>query len=115
LLLELSHAQSISAACGALSPFDARREFPPLLARMLGFHQITGNHQSDWEAVFGDQPRCVNHNEARNRALRELALAVGLLKCGDHDGLGRLVVERYAADWRGPLAHYARAVLETGR
>ena len=114
LLLELSHVQSIAAACGAMSSFDTKREFPLLLARMLGFHQIAGNHQSDWETVFCDQPRCVNHNEARNRALRELALAVGLWKCGDHEGVARLVLDRYASDWRGPLAHHARAVLESG-
>jgi NADPH-dependent 2,4-dienoyl-CoA reductase/sulfur reductase-like enzyme len=114
LQLELSHAQSIAAVCSAMSSFDAKREFPPLLARMLGFHQIAGNHQSDWEAVFCDQPRCVNHNEARNRALRELALAVGLWKCGDHEGAARVVLDRYASDWRGPLAHHARAVLESG-
>jgi hypothetical protein len=111
LQVELSHAQSIAAACAALAPFDRDKEFPPLLARMLGFHQIAGNHQADWDAVFSDQPRCVNHNEARNRALRELALAVGLFRCGDQDGMARLVLERYAADWRGPLAHHARAAL----
>lgn len=111
LVVELSHAQSIAAACAAYANFDVGKEFPPLLARMLCFHQLSGNHQSDWDAVFSDQPRCVNHNEARNRALRELALAVGLWKCGDHNGAGLLVLERYARDWRGPLAHHARAVL----
>jgi hypothetical protein len=82
---------------------------------MLTFHQVTGNHQYDWDTVFSDQPRCVNHNEARSRALRELALAVGLWKCGDREGAARQVLERYASDWRGPLAHNARAVLESGR
>jgi hypothetical protein len=115
LQLELSHAQSVAAVCVAMKQFDLKKELPPLLARMLGFHQIAGNHQSNWDAVFSDQPRCVNHNEARNRALRELALAVGLWKCGDHEGVGRVVLDRYASDWRGPLAHHARAVLETGK
>jgi hypothetical protein len=111
LELELSHAQAVAAACAALAPFDRQGQFPPLLARMLQFHQVTGNHQSDWDSVLSDQPRCVNHNETRSRALRELALAVGLLRCGDCNGVGRRVVERYARDWRGPLAHHARSVL----
>jgi hypothetical protein len=115
LQLELSHAQAMAAACAALSRHDTQKTFPPLLARMLGFHQVTGNHQSDWNAVFSDQPRCVNHNEARNRALRELALAVGLFRCGDHNGMARQVLERYADDWRGPLAHHARSVLRSDK
>jgi hypothetical protein len=111
--VNLSHAQAISAACAALARFDAQRQFPPLLARLLTFHLVTGNHQTDWDAVFSDQPRAVNHNEARSRALRELALAVGLFACGDHDGAAGVVLERFARDWRGPLAHHARAALES--
>lgn len=112
LQLELSHAQAIAAACSALIEFDADKQFAPLLARMLLSDQVAGNHQSDWDAVFSDQPRSINYNESRNRALRELSLAAGLFKCGDLQGCARRVLLKYARDWRGPLAHHAKAVLE---
>jgi hypothetical protein len=115
LQLELSHAQAIAAACAAFAPYDTQAQCAPLLARLLGNDQVAGNHQSDWEAVFSDQPRCVNHNEARSRALRELALAAGLYGYGDHNGMAQRVLHRYARDWRGPLAHHARAVLAEGK
>jgi hypothetical protein len=48
----------------------------------------------------------------RNNSLRELILARVLYKCGDHQGLGRAILELYANDLRGPYARHARAVLD---
>ncbi len=47
----------------------------------------------------------------RSRQLRELVLARALVRCGDHNGLGRRILERYAMDLRGLYARHARAVL----
>ena len=107
---ELSHVQAVGAACAALAPHDRRGEFAPLLCRALTFHRVAGNHVCDWDAAFSNLPRAPNDNVARNRALRELTLAAALVACGDHEGHGRLVLERYADDWRGPLARYARRI-----
>ena len=48
----------------------------------------------------------------RSNALRELILARALFRCGDKDGLGRKILQEYAADLRGHFARHAQAVLE---
>jgi hypothetical protein len=53
----------------------------------------------------GVKPRC-------RRATRSI-WARGLYRCGDLDGIGKSVLERYAGDVRGHYARHARAVLGT--
>jgi hypothetical protein len=48
----------------------------------------------------------------RAEGLRELYLARALFRCGDHEGLGRKVLEEYAKGLRGHFARHAAAVLE---
>ena len=50
----------------------------------------------------------------RDFALRELALARALYRCGDQNGLGRQVLEAYTHDARGPFAIHAAAALAAG-
>jgi len=49
--------------------------------------------------------------EERTASLREIALARALLRCGDHQGLGRKILEQYRKDIRGLFARHADAVL----
>ena len=44
--------------------------------------------------------------------MTELNLARALLACGDHEGLARKTLEKYAADGRGVFAQNARAILQ---
>ena len=55
-----------------------------------------------------------NGNE-RNLALRELALARALYRCGDCDGVAAKVLRQYALDLRGVYALHATAVLKSGK
>ena len=55
-----------------------------------------------------------NGNE-RNMALRELALARALYRCGDYDGVAAKVLRQYALDLRGVYALHATAVLKSGK
>jgi hypothetical protein len=48
----------------------------------------------------------------RVEPLREIVLARALYRCGDHEGLGRRILEQYTQDLRGHLARHAKAVLE---
>ncbi len=48
---------------------------------------------------------------ARNRSLREIVLAAGLLRCGDHAGTARRTLRAYAEDVRGHYRRHALAVL----
>jgi hypothetical protein len=43
--------------------------------------------------------------------LREIVLARALYRCGDHQGLGRKILEEYRHDLRGLFARHASAVL----
>ena len=45
----------------------------------------------------------------RNRALKELFLAGALYRCGDQEGIGQSLLEKYAV---GLQAHYARFAYE---
>ena len=45
---------------------------------------------------------------------RDLALARVLYRLGDHEGLGRKILEQYARDVRGHYARHAQAVLKEG-
>jgi len=80
------------------------------LARMLqlpriGGHSITSLIQvSSWSDL-----------DQRNTALRELALARVLYRCGDYQGLGEATLKQYALDLRGIFALHATAVLKAGK
>lgn len=56
-----------------------------------------------------EQPGTID--QYRNHAVRELQLARALYLCGDHNGLGRQILEEYNEDLRGHFARHARAVL----
>ena len=43
-----------------------------------------------------------------------MVLARGLFRCGDHEGLGRAILERFAHDLRGLYSQHALAVLNRG-
>ncbi len=46
------------------------------------------------------------------KAYVELHAAAALFRCGDHEGLGRRILEGYVDDWRGILVRYAGYVLQ---
>ena len=46
--------------------------------------------------------------------LRDLALARVLYRLGDHEGIGKTILEQYARDVRGHYARHAQAVLKEG-
>jgi hypothetical protein len=108
--LEFSHVLALSKACAAMAKFDTEKQMLPILARVLWFHGT--NVIDTWDELFANQPRDTNHNESRNRAIRELVLLAGILACGDQGNQARDRLIRYTGDWRGPLARYARHVLE---
>lgn len=49
--------------------------------------------------------------DKRSESLREIMLARALYRCGDHQGVGRAILEQYRRDLRGPYARHAAAVL----
>lgn len=56
-------------------------------------------------------PRGTEKLEERTESLREIILARALYRCGDHQGLGREILQRYQDDFRGLFAGHAYHVL----
>ena len=51
----------------------------------------------------------------RNRALKDLFLAGALYRCGDKEGIGQTLLERYAVGLQAHYARYAYEVLQSKR
>jgi hypothetical protein len=63
------------------------------------------------------EPTGSDTSDARVRALslRESGWGRALLRCGDHEGLGRKILMEYTQDLRGHFAPHALAMLESAK
>ncbi|NLE40107.1 MAG: FAD-dependent oxidoreductase [Pirellulaceae bacterium] len=107
---DFSHFRAVGLALEALR--DPRAAEP--LADVLRKPGIIGHAQTSIGRVAQlDPTREVSHGAVVSRrvSLRELALARALFRCGDHEGLGKSILEEYVSDLRGHLARHAAAVL----
>jgi HEAT repeat protein len=102
---EFSHHRAVALALETIADPRAAKPLAELLAKegMTGF-AIT-RIDSDVNAAA---------NEHRSQPLREIILARALYRCGDHQGVGRQILETYAGDLRGLFAKHAHAVLGEG-
>jgi len=102
---EFSHIRAMTLALEAMPTPEAT----PRLAELL--ERVGGNAIVDMaEAVRHPAPDRCDTSE-RNRELKELLLARGLLACGDHQEKGREVLLAYSEDLHGHYARHARALL----
>jgi hypothetical protein len=107
-----------------------RRALPPILEKMktLEAKHAFSHHRAVARALesIGDprgakaiaevlmKPRMISENTNsldRGIALREITLARALYRCGDHEGLGREILEKFTRDMRGHFARHAWAIL----
>ncbi|NLN18628.1 MAG: FAD-dependent oxidoreductase [Firmicutes bacterium] len=102
-----SHCRAVSIAAGAFTDSRLARALYDLLQKpgMLGHAHL---RTAAVVAEANDDPI---ETQARNRSLKELILGRGLYLCGDHEGLGRRILETYANDLRGQYARHAQAIL----
>ncbi len=112
-----SHYRSIALALERLA--DPRAAGP--LADLLRQPGMTGHVHLPLDESAGqelpDEKASARIRSAwdpsnRTNAVRELALARALYRCGDHDGLAREILAQYTRDLRGHFARHAKAVLE---
>ena len=103
---EFSHHRAVAVALERLG--DARAAEP--LADLLRKPGIAGHAYTHIETAI-QGALTPNPNAQRDLSLRELILARALYRCGDHEGLGRRILEDYAKDLRGHHARHAQAVL----
>jgi len=104
-----SHFRALTLACEAMPCHDAAPHFAAFLAHP---NNHGGARASLYEALEREIPSDWNDTSERNRELRELLIARGLLACGDCEGKGRAVLEAYRNDVHGHYARHARALLE---
>ncbi|MEM7396375.1 MAG: hypothetical protein AAF492_28905, partial [Verrucomicrobiota bacterium] len=104
---EFSHARAVSMALEFLKAPEASKP----LADFLNQTGIRGHAFLDINDVIKRTPGSMTDNSTRNNSLRELIVARALYRCGDHEGLGKTILSRYAADFRGHYASHAKAVL----
>lgn len=87
----------------------------PALAAVLKKPGMTGYAHADDEAARHwntTLPGGTVSIHARRNSLLEIGAARALFRCGDFEGLGRSILERYAADRRGHFARHALGVLK---
>ncbi len=114
---EFTHFRAVAIA------FDQLRDpaAAPALAALLkktgvaghSVHTIEQARAADEKALqrMGARTKETFSFEARTLAIREISLARALYRCGDHEGLGRKILENYSTDLRGVLAAHADSVL----
>ena len=106
-----SHYRALTQALSNLR--DPRFAAP--LAEVLARKDVRGFAQLELGKLIRGKTKSPRTSQYRNHAVRELLLARALYLCGDHEGLGRKVLEEYAGDLRGHFARHARAVLAEKR
>lgn len=112
----LSHHRTIALALEKLA--DPAAALP--LAELLQKPGMSGHAMIDMDDAFlelennGKGADSVGNAslERRTRALREIVLARALYRCGDHNGLGKSILENYQKDMRGLFARHAHQVLK---
>lgn len=102
---EFSHFRALTLALESLPTPDAA----PKLAALL--EELQGNVRASFADAVGKTTKDRTDTSERNRELRELMVARGLLACGDYHGKAREVLADYADDLHGHYARHARALL----
>jgi hypothetical protein len=117
---------AVDALCGYLEACPAENDyFSHLRALFLSLGRIGDPAAAPALAAFLRRDGVQGHTrlagqegaltrEAIAPAFIELFAAAALYSCGDADGLGETILQRYLQDWRGHLVRYAGAVLEHG-
>lgn len=99
-----SHYRAVGLAVESLADPRAAQPLAELLQRKgMSGHAVTSIAQRGQTAVN------------KSKAVRELALARALYRCGDWQGVGERTLRTYSADLRGHLARHALAVLAAGK
>lgn len=105
---EFSHFHAVAIALEAIASQDAAET----LYQLLQMHGVTGHAMVDIETSRRLTPASHVDNSTRNNSLRELILGRALFKVGDHNGLGKQILDTYSKDLRGHYYRHASGVLQ---
>jgi hypothetical protein len=115
-----SHYRSVALALETLG--DPRGAEP--LAELLQRDGMTGHihlplpiadKQDAFSQDMAERITAAWSPSNRSDAVRELALARALYRCGDDNGLAEKILNDYTRDLRGHFARHAKAVLESSQ
>ena len=98
----VSHYRALALA------FEALRD--PAAAKPLG----EAMKKLDIQGMAVTETTGLTAGERNRSGQRDLTLARVLYRLGDHEGLGKKILEQYARDVRGHYARHAQAVLKEG-
>ena len=105
-----SHYRAIAMAAETIGSQKAAEP----LATLLSVPGMRNHSMANYtEARIAVVPG-TDDTSTRNAALKELHLARALFRCGDHNGMAREVLERYANGLQGHYARYAYEILQKG-
>lgn len=115
-----SHFRSVALALELIGDARAAEPLADLLRQpgMTGYVHLPLDEAAKLDASpegASDLVRSAWDPANRTPAVRELALARALYRCGDHDGLAQQILTQYTRDLRGHFARHAKAVLESQR
>lgn len=100
-----SHFRAVAVAAEGAGKEKAVTPLVQLLSMPgMRHHAMVSYAEARRDVVPGSED-----TSTRNRALKELFLAGALYRCGDQEGIGRSLLEKYAV---GLQAHYARFAYE---
>lgn len=107
---EFSHYLAVAVALESINDPIAAKPLAELLSLpgMRGY-AVTNLDEAKKLYFMGN----ITHT-LRDRSLREIILAGALYKLGDHNGIGRAVLQKYAADLRSLYAQHANMILQEG-
>jgi len=108
----------IGLGLGARNAFDVKAcealgdpAAAPALAALLKQPGMRGHAVTNIVQASTAPPASGTDTSVRERELSELVLARALFRCGDHEGLGRQILQTYANGLQGHYARHATAVL----
>ena len=104
-----SHFRAIAMATEAIGSKKAASVLADMLTKPgVRYHSMSTYAEARRKVVPG-----LNDTSTRNRALKELHIARALYMCGDKDGLGEEVLQRYKNGLQGHYARYAEEILNS--
>ena len=103
-----SHFRAVAIALETIAGAEGAK----ILYDLLMLPGVIGHSMPDIHTAKRLTPPSNTDTSTRNNSLRELILGRALFKCGDYDGAGKQILQKYSKDLRGHYYRHATGVLQ---
>ncbi|MBE9509289.1 MAG: FAD-dependent oxidoreductase [Bacteroidetes bacterium] len=103
-----SHFRAVAIALETIAGAEGAK----ILYDLLMLPGVMGHSMPDIHSAKRNTPPGETDTSTRNNSLRELILGRALFKCGDYDGVGNQILQKYSKDLRGHYYRHATGVLQ---